>query len=147
MRSGGEEQKILFKAGWIGIFVFLILFKIEGHGVSPRFYFFVVVSGVNQGMRRKGNYKISLCDLRGGKFFRELLKITGNVLWKWSAGGVVIAWVYGFYNRRLIRGEVLWIANLRLEQALRNLTGGDQEILLTLILMLQMRVETEKISY
>ena len=30
---------------------------------------------------------------------------------------------------------------------MRNLTGGDQEILLTLILLLQMRVETQKISY
>ena len=132
----GRSRKSYFRLAELASSCSWFYSRMKDAGWVQDFIFFVVVSGVNQGMRRKGNYKISLRDFRGGKFFRELLKITGNVVWKWGAGGVVIAWVYGFYNRRLIRGEVLWIANLRLEQAMRNLTGGDQEILLTLILLL-----------
>ena len=50
-------------------------------------------------------------------------------------------------NRRLMRVKILWIDNLRLEQAMRNLTCGDQEILVAVIWMALTKVKTEKTSY
>ena len=45
-------------------------------------------------------------------------------------GGVLRSWVHGICNCRLIKSEILWIYNLDLEQTMRNLTCGDQQILI-----------------
>ena len=36
-------------------------------------------------------------------------------------------YLHGIYDRRLMKGEMLWIDNLRLEQAMRNLICGNQK--------------------
>ena len=41
----------------------------------------------------------------------------------------------------------LWLYDLKLEQALKNFTCGDQQIFLMLILLVLTRVETEESGY
>ena len=48
-------------------------------------------------------------------------------------GCVFRQWMHGICNRESILEEILWIDNLRLEQAMRHLTCGDQEIVLVVI--------------
>ena len=150
IRGGGVEQKVLFKVSWNRIFLFLVLFKNGGRGLSSRFHLFV--SGVNQGNEEavwvqdiltwpqgwKDSPQISSC---------ELLKIIWNVLWKWRLGCIIRPWVHRICNRKLISGEILWVDNLRLEPAMRNSTSGNQKIVLAMIRLVLTRVETEEISY
>ena len=53
----------------IASFVFLVSFKDCGRRVSPRFHLFV--SDVNQGMRKRVEFKISFYDLPGAVKNRE----------------------------------------------------------------------------
>ena len=36
-------------------------------------------------------------------------------------------YLHGIYHRRLMKGKMLWIDNLRLEEAMRNLICGNQK--------------------
>ena len=57
----GWSRKSSLVPAEITSFVFLVLLKDGGRTVNPRFHLFV--SNV-KGMRRRGKFKISLCDLK-----------------------------------------------------------------------------------
>ena len=101
-------------------------------------------------MRRRYEFKIFLRDLRDRKI---LLRSSAscykkeNVLWEWKVRVcidreyvelVIAGWsklkFYDFYN-------------MKLEQVMKNLTCGDQQILLMMIWLILTRVEAEEITY
>ena len=101
-------------------------------------------------MRRRYEFKIFLRDLRDRKI---LLRPSAscykkeNVLWEWKVRVcidreyvelVIAGWsklkFYDFYN-------------MKLEQVMKNLTCGDQQILLMMIWLVLTRVEAEEITY
>ena len=48
---------------------------------------------------------------------------------------------------RVIKGEIWWLYDLKLQQAMRNLTCGDQQILVLVIWLVPTKAQTEEISY
>ena len=58
-------------------------------------------------------------------------------------GDMVKPWLHRICNCRLISGKLFWIDYLRLEQAMRNLTCGGQEVLLMVIWLVLRRIKTE----
>ena len=72
---------LLMRDGWVG------RSKMEvdgGSGWVQNFIFLFLV--LIRGMRRCGELKVFLSNLKGGKIFHELLKNIGNVLQKWVVG-------------------------------------------------------------
>ena len=130
------------------IFLFLVLFKDGGRKVGPRFYFFI--SGVNQGNEEaRWGQDLLVWPTGMERFFLDpgAVKKYKEYPLAVEYGCVVRPWVHRICNRRLMRVKILWIDHLRLEQAMRNLTCGDQEILVAVIWMALTKVKTEKTSY